>query len=77
MKKSFLFIGLIAAILCLQGCPIEIPPVDNSGEENGHNYVDMGTSVMWATCNIGASVVGEYGDRIAWGELETKEYYAD
>lgn len=77
MKKSIYYICLIAAILCLQGCPIEIPPVDNSGEENGHEYIDMGTSVMWSPVNLGATVIGEYGDYYAWGELETKEYYAD
>jgi hypothetical protein len=75
MKKSIYYIGLIAAILCLQGCPIEIPPVDNSGEENGHEYIDMGTSVMWSPVNLGATVIGEYGDYYAWGELEPKEKY--
>lgn len=75
MKKSIYYICLIAAILCLQGCPIEIPPVDNSGEENGHEYIDMGTSVMWSPVNLGATIIGEYGDYYAWGETEPKEKY--
>ena len=37
--------------------------------------VDMGLSVMWATCNIGATSPEEYGDYYAWGETETKTEY--
>jgi len=37
---------------------------------NGHQYVDLGLSVMWATCNIGASASEEYGDYFAWGATE-------
>ena len=35
---------------------------------NGHEYVDLGLSVKWATCNIGASSPEEYGLYFAWGE---------
>ena len=42
---------------------------------NGHGYVDLGLSVKWATCNVGASKPEEYGDYYAWGETETKFYY--
>ena len=45
---------------------------------NGHEYVDLGLSVKWATCNVGASSPEEYGDYFAWGETEPKkEYNAD
>ena len=40
-----------------------------------HAYVDLGLSVKWATCNIGASSPEEYGDYFAWGETEPKEVY--
>ena len=40
-----------------------------------HGYVDLGLSVKWATCNIGADKPEEYGDYYAWGELEPKESY--
>lgn len=73
MKKIFLF--LLIPPIALLSC-VEIPK-EISGSENGHNYVDMGTSVMWSPVNLGATVIGEYGDYYAWGELETKEYYAD
>lgn len=38
-------------------------------------YVDLGLSVKWATCNLGASAPEEYGDYYAWGDIET--YYED
>jgi uncharacterized protein (TIGR02145 family) len=38
-------------------------------------YVDMGLSVRWGTCNVGAATPEEYGYYFAWGEVETKEYY--
>lgn len=38
--------------------------------------VDLGLSVKWANCNIGAATPEEYGDYFAWGETEPKEYYA-
>lgn len=45
---------------------------------NGHEYVDLGLSVKWATCNVGANSPEEYGDYFAWGETSTKEtYYKD
>ena len=43
--------------------------------ESQHEYVDLGLSVKWATCNIGADKPEEYGDYYAWGELEPKEVY--
>jgi len=30
-------------------------------------YVDLGLSVMWANCNIGANAPEDYGDYFAWG----------
>ena len=40
-----------------------------------HAYVDLGLSVMWATCNVGATKPEEYGDHFAWGETTPKEEY--
>lgn len=42
-----------------------------------HEAVDLGLSVLWATCNIGASSPEEYGDYYAWGELITKDDYSE
>ena len=45
-------------------------------EYNGHEYVDLGLSVMWATCNVGANSPEECGDYYAWGETKTKNVYS-
>ena len=44
-------------------------------EENGHEYVDLGLSVKWATCNVGANKPEDYGNYYAWGETSTKSSY--
>ena len=46
-----------------------------TGTSNGYGYVDLGLSVKWATCNVGASKPEEYGNYYAWGETSTKETY--
>ncbi len=41
------------------------------GDEcNGHEYIDLGLSVYWATVNVGAEVPNEAGTEYAWGRLE-------
>ena len=44
-------------------------------DANGHEFVDLGLSVMWATTNIGAARPESYGNYYAWGETETKSEY--
>ena len=58
----------------------EVEDVEDSScdkPKDGHEYVDLGLSVKWATCNVGASKPEEYGDYFAWGETSTKETYDD
>ena len=85
MKKLFyLFTFLLAVTFtaCDNGQP-EGPsnpdqPSDPSKPEdpaNGHEFVDLGLSVKWATCNVGANSPDEYGDYFAWGETKPKDYY--
>ena len=38
--------------------------------------VDLGLSVKWATCNVGASSPEEYGDYFSWGETCPKSDYS-
>jgi len=38
--------------------------------------VDLGLSVKWATCNVGATKPEEYGEYFAWGETEPKGDYS-
>lgn len=37
--------------------------------------VDLGLSVMWATCNLGTKSQTGYGGYYAWGETQTKSTY--
>lgn len=37
--------------------------------------VDLGLSVKWSSCNLGANVPEEHGDCFAWGEMEEKSEY--
>ena len=39
--------------------------------------VDLGLSVLWASCNVGATTPEEYGDYFAWGETTTKSSYTE
>ena len=50
--------------------------LDPKKEINGHEYVEMGDGLKWATCNIGASTPEEAGSKFAWGETETKSDYS-
>lgn len=38
--------------------------------------IDMGLSVKWGSCNVGASKPEEYGNYYAWGETKTKDDYS-
>lgn len=49
---------------------------DDNDSANGHEYVDLGLSVMWATCNVGATNPEDYGDYFAWGETEAKSRFS-
>ena len=46
-----------------------------SGSHNGSNFVDLGLSVKWATMNVGADALNDFGDYFAWGETKAKEKY--
>ena len=48
-----------------------IPPTPQPTME----YVDLGLSVKWATCNLGATKPSDYGHYYAWGETEPKTDY--
>lgn len=49
---------------------------DTTGSFGGHFYVDLGLSVMWATCNIDAKAPLESGSYFAWGEVKPKDSYS-
>ena len=47
-----------------------------NGTHRGHEYVDLGLSIKWATCNVGANAPEEYGNYYAWGEVVPKPDYS-
>lgn len=59
----------------LISCPVCGSPMANC--ENGHEYVDLGLSVKWATCNVGASSFDGCGAYYAWGECYEKRRYTE
>ncbi len=71
MKKVFLALMAITTIT-LTGCE---KGKDDPKQNNGHEAVDLGLSVKWATCNVGATKPEEYGDYFAWGETSPKTSY--
>ena len=44
-------------------------------EKNDVEFVDLGLSVLWARCNVGASTPEEFGGYYAWGEVSEKNSY--
>ena len=44
---------------------------------NGHEFVDLGLSVLWATMNVGATSEKDDGYYFAWGETTTKTSYTE
>lgn len=70
MKTLKLVIGIVSLLLLVMtSCEFMKP--DN------HESVDLGLSVEWATCNIGADYPEEYGDYFAWGERYSGNGYWD
>ena len=49
---------------------------DWDSSTNGEIAIDLGLSVKWASCNVGATQPWEYGGYYAWGETEEKGNYS-
>lgn len=49
------------------------------GYINGCEYVDLGlpSKIKWATCNIGAIKQTYFGNKFAWGEVNSKTNYTE
>lgn len=76
MKKLLLIVALLCSLCAYsygQGGKRGF-----TGTHKKHQWVDLGLSVKWATCNVGASTPEEYGNYYAWGEISPKlEYTTD
>ena len=44
-------------------------------KHNDYHYVNLGLSVLWATCNVGAKTSDETGTYFAFGEIKTKKSF--
>lgn len=42
------------------------------GQSSGIEWVDLGLSVMWAKCNVGAKKETDYGSYFQWGDIMNK-----
>ncbi len=84
MNKLKFFAALCCAALLFAACDKDNEPKNDSNNdsseqtstENGHEWVDLGLSVKWATCNVGATSPEKYGNYYAWGETKTKSDYS-
>lgn len=64
-------------IYCLTATPATTDIPSGNGYENGYAYVDLNlpSGLKWATMNIGATSVIDYGKYYAWGETKAKTNY--
>lgn len=53
---------------------VEAEP-EGCDDANHPHAVDLGLSVKWACCNVGATKPEDYGDHFAWGETSPKTSY--
>lgn len=82
MKKitiGAVFIAIVSLVACTKttdngSSDHETPGNGTSGKDSTPVAVDLGLSVKWAVCNLGATKPEEYGDYYAWGEIEP--YYS-
>lgn len=74
MKHIFQSLFVASAVILMvlfNGCNPNLP--ENQPEIGTHEAVDLGLSVRWATCNVGAEVPEASGDYFAWGEVAPKD----
>ena len=71
LQNIFLLLMMGFSLCAVQACSDddEDRVLDNGNLLiSGHEAVDLGLSVKWATCNVGASLPEDYGGYFAWGE---------
>lgn len=59
-----------------QFLPLKVNVTAEEETFTDERIVDLGLSVKWANCNVGANSPEEYGDYFAWGEVTSKDYYS-
>ena len=68
-KNGIASLSILSVLLLLSACKDQC-------FHNGHEFVDLGLSVKWATCNVGAEKPENNGGYYAWGEIRSKVIYS-
>lgn len=68
-------IWILFAVLVVAGGLAACNKEENKPVEEDARFVDLGLSVKWGKCNLGATTPEGYGDYYAWGE--TEPYYEE
>lgn len=80
--RILLNIALIISVFALASCdadelgkrdhqkPEKVFTYSYTGTVNGRSYVDLGLSVKWATCNVGAETPDKPGAYVAWADVK-------
>lgn len=81
MSRVIVYISF--CLLALQSCfyskeELDVVKSDSipvRGVIGGHEYVDLGLSVLWATSNVSVDPNDTIGDFVSYGELKHKDLY--
>ena len=77
MKKVFFVIASAFMMAICASCEKSGTAIDDDGGADASGAVDLGLSVKWASCNLGASKPEELGECYAWGETSPKTEFTE
>lgn len=72
--RNFIKFMTVAAIACVS-VSCEKEQVNKLQIPESCEAVDLGLSVLWASCNVGAKSEADPGAYFAWGETRDKKFY--
>ena len=85
VSKELMYVFTVSEDIVLTAVCVDVEKVTVSEDivlttvcvdvEKDKRAVDLGLSVCWASCNIGATCPEEEGTIFAWGEIDEKGYY--
>lgn len=77
MKLRFLKLSLMMVAIAACGVACTNDDVDDEKPIDvvDYEFVDLGLSVNWATCNVGSKTPEGSGDLYAWGETDTDSIF--
>lgn len=77
ISKFLSHVIIIIVAFTLAACKHNDEPESVKFNSNGQEYIDLGLSVKWATCNVGAENSHDIGNLYSWGEVTPKGKYAN